>query len=113
MARIKGITITLYDEVETGDVDVFGVPVTETKPIKVDNILIKPSSSEDIINSKDLYGRLAVYTLAIPKGDTHDWENKVVEFFGSKFRTFGAVTQGIESLIPLDWNKKIQVERYG
>lgn len=113
MSRIKGITITLYDEVETGDVDVFGVPVTETKPIKVKNVLVKPSSTDDIVNSKDLYGKQAIYTLAIPKGDTHEWEDKVVEFFGKKYHTFGFVTQGIEELIPLDWNKKVQVERYG
>ena len=36
-----------------------------------------------------------------------------LEFFGQKFRSYGAVTQGIEALIPLYWNKKVKVERYG
>ncbi len=35
-----------------------------------------------------------------------------VEFFGRKFRTYGAVTEGIEALIPLSWNRKVKVERY-
>ena len=50
---------------------------------------------------------------AFPKGDAHDWENATVEFFGKKFRTYGSVTHGIEDLIPLLWNKKVKVERYG
>ena len=28
-------------------------------------------------------------------------------------RTFGGVTQGIEDMIPLPWNKKVKVEHYG
>ena len=36
-----------------------------------------------------------------------------VEFFGQRFRTYGDVTEGIEAMIPLQWNKKVKVERYG
>ena len=36
-----------------------------------------------------------------------------VEFWGQKFRTYGDVVQGIENLIPLCWNKKVKVEKYG
>lgn len=35
-----------------------------------------------------------------------------VEFFGRKWRTYGGVTEGIEELLPLAWNKKVKVERY-
>lgn len=51
--------------------------------------------------------------LALPKGDSHDWHNVTVEFFGQKFRTYGDVVQGMESLVPLAWNKQVKVERYG
>ena len=51
--------------------------------------------------------------MAIPKGDAHDWEDTVVEFFGEKWRTFGFQVEGIEDMIPLYWNKTIKVERYG
>lgn len=112
MTRIKGIPILLYDRVETGK-DPFGNPVYEEKPITVENVLVSPTSTDDMVNQLNITGKKAVYTLGIPKGDTHDWEDKEVEFFGQRFRTFGFTTQGIEGMIPLDWNKKVMVERYG
>lgn len=111
MTMIKGITVTLYEETETGR-DGFGQPVFEETPVEVENVLVTPTSSEDLITDQDLYGRKSVYTLAIPKGDTHDWRNKKVEFFGQTFLTFDAPVMGIDHLIPLDWNAKVKVERY-
>ena len=111
MARIKGITITLYEEQQT-DTDPFGAPIIEEVPVEVENVLVSPTSSDDVVNTLNLTGRKAVYTLAIPKGDTHDWENKKVRFFDEDWRVFGIPLQGIEELIPLDWNKKVTVERY-
>lgn len=108
---IKGITIILYDEVQTGT-DPFRKPIYEEVPIEVENVIVAPTSSDDVVNTMSLTGRKAVYTLAIPKGDTHEWENKKVRFFGEDWRVFGIPLQGIESMIPLDWNKKVTVERY-
>lgn len=112
MAKLKGITIILVDKVENGK-DPFGKPMYKDKDVEVDNVLIQPTSSDDVVNQLNLTGKKAVYTLAIPKGDTHDWENKEVKFFGKRWRTVGFPTEGIEDLIPLDWNKKVMVERYG
>lgn len=111
MARIKGITVTLINNQEIGR-DPFDNPIIEDVEIAVDNVLVSPTSSDDIVNTKDLTGRTAVYTLAIPKGDTNTWENQEVRFFGERWRVFGIPLQGIEELIPLDWNKKVMVERY-
>lgn len=111
MARIKGITVTLINKEEI-DRDPFDNPIYEDIEIEVDNVLISPTSSDDIVNTKDLTGRTAVYTLAIPKDDTNTWENQEVRFFGERWRVFGIPLQGIEDLIPLDWNKKVTVERY-
>lgn len=111
MARIKGITVTLINNKEVGR-DPFDNPIIEDVEIAVDNVLVSPTSSDDIVNTKDLTGRTAVYTLAIPKGDTNTWENQEVRFFGERWRVFGIPLQGIEDLIPLDWNKKVMVERY-
>lgn len=108
---IKGITVTLIQKKEVGR-DPFNKPIYEDVPIEVDNVLVSPTSTEDIVNTLDLTGKKAVYTLAIPKGDTNDWEDAEVIFFGKRWRTFGFVTEGIEHLIPLDWNKKVMVERY-
>lgn len=112
MAKIKGITIILVDKIEMGN-DPFGNPLFEDAEINIENVLVSPTSSDDIINQMTLTGKKAVYTLAIPKGDTHDWEDKEVKFFGKRWRTFGIPLEGIEDLIPLDWNKKVMVERYG
>lgn len=109
---IEGITITLIDKKEVG-IDPFDKPIYEDVPIPVDNVLVAPTSSDDVINQQSLTGKKAVYTLAIPKGDNHDWKDREVEFFGQRWRTFGFPTGGIEKLIPLDWNKKVMVERYG
>lgn len=111
MTMIKGITVILVDKISDG-VDPFGTPIYRDAEIPVDNVLVTPSTTDDMVNQLNLKGKKAVYTLAIPKGDEHDWEDKEVRFFGQTWRTFGFVTQGIDHLIPLDWNKKVMVERY-
>ena len=109
--NIKGITVTLINKKEVGK-DPFGNPIYEDVEIEVDNVLVSPVSTEDIVHTLELTGKKAVYTLAIPKGDENDWEDAEVIFFGQRWRTFGFVTQGIDHLIPGDWNKKVMVERY-
>ncbi|MDT2848764.1 hypothetical protein P7H60_06280 [Vagococcus carniphilus] len=111
MSRIKGIEVTLINKVETGK-DSFKNPIFEDKPIVVENVLVAPTSSDDIVKQLDLTGKTAVYTLAIPKGDLNNWQDVEVLFFGQRWRTFGIPLEGIEKLIPLDWNKKVMVERY-
>lgn len=111
MARIKGVTITLIDKKEIGK-DLFGEPIYQDTEIEIENVLISPTSSDDIVNRLSLTGKKAVYTLGIPKEDKNDWEDKEVIFFGKKWRTFGIPVEGIEEMMPLDWNKKVLVERY-
>lgn len=109
--RIRGITVTLYEETVTG-YDRIGSPVFSETAVQVDNVLVAPTSSDDLITEQNLYGKTSVYTLAIPKGDTHNWRNKKVEFFGQTFKTFDDPIKGIDDMIPLDWNTKVKVERY-
>ena len=47
----------------------------------MDNVLVSPTQSDDVVNQLSLTGRKAVYTLAIPKGDENTWENQEVRFF--------------------------------
>ena len=109
---IRGITVILYEKTEVGK-DEFNRSVYEEKQVAVENVLVAPASSTDIAESMDLFGKKVVYNMAIPKGDKHNWEDTVVEFFGEKWRTFGFQVEGIEDMIPLYWNKTIKVERYG
>ena len=108
---IKGIPVILYEKTQTGT-DPFGDPIYQETPVEVDNVLVAPASSDDITEQLQLYGKHAVYTLAIPKGDTHDWRDRKVNFFGEDFHTFGLPVDGIDALIPGSWNRKVQVERY-
>jgi len=108
---IKGIDVILYGKTQTGTDD-FNRPIYEETAETVSNVLVAPASTEDITNELSMTGKRLEYLLGIPKGDEHDWEDKVVEFFGQKFRTFGMPTQGIEDMIPLSWNKKVKCERY-
>lgn len=109
---MRGITVLLHVKTESG-FDEFGAPIYTDEVIPVDNVLIGEPSSDQAMQDLNLYGKRLAYTLAIPKGDTHIWTDTVVEFFGQTFRTYGEPTQGIESLIPLSWNKKVKVEKYG
>ncbi len=92
---IKGIDVKLYTN---------GVPET------VGNVLVGEPTSAETADSAEESGGLLAYTLAVPKGDDHDWQDKKVEFFGQIFRTVGYPTKGIEENIPLDWNMKIRAE---
>lgn len=108
---IKGITVTLLSKEKIG-VDPFGQDINTLQEIDVDNVLVAPSSSSDLITAQNLTGKKAVYTLAIPKGDKNEWENNTVIFFGQKWHVLGFAIEGVEDNIPLDWNKKVMVERY-
>lgn len=109
---IKGITVTLYDRVVCGEDD-FKNPMYWEEPVEVENVLVTPAESDDITTDLQLHGKRVVYELSIPKVDTHIWEDRTVEFFGQKWRTFGFCKQYIPENTPLDWNRKIKVERYG
>lgn len=112
MGKLKGITVTLIEKVES-EKDPFGSPLFTEKEIEVENVLVSPTSTDDVINQLSLTGKKVAYTLAIPKGDAHNWVNTQVKFFGETWQTVGYPIEGIEELIPLDWNKKVMVERYG
>lgn len=108
---IKGITVILLEKKETGK-DAFNRMQYEEVEEKVENVLVAPTSSNDIISQLNMTGKKAVYSLAIPKGDDHEWVDRRVKFFGETWKTIGLPKEGIDELIPLGWNKKIEVERY-
>jgi len=112
---IEGISIILHKRVE-GDVDPFNHPTVSYEDITIDDVLVGNPSTEDYTNILNMYGKRVAYTLAIPKGDTNDWVNALVtlpEPFPGVYRTIGEPIAGIEANIPLRWNKKILLERYG
>ncbi|MCC8135066.1 MAG: hypothetical protein LIO40_00030 [Ruminococcus sp.] len=93
MVLIKGIDIELYSGSETEIVS---------------NVLVGEPSTIGTGEMSD--GKMLAYTLGIPKGDEHQWTDRIVGFFGRKFRTVGLPEEGIEENIPLIWHKKVKVE---
>lgn len=119
MARLKGITVTLYEETQI-DTDALGNPIYSPKGVDVENVLVGEPSTDDITTSTSLYGKVISYMLAIPKGDEHNWTNKKVEWtdaYGNTHtcKTFGFPITGIEANIPsqLPWHMKVRCEEYG
>ena len=108
---IRSITVQLYNTTELGR-DELGSPVLLPVPEDVPGVLVYPSSNDAVVTDLQLYGKKSVYQLCIPKGDTHEWEDRLVGFFGKLFRTFGPCAEYIDENVPLRWNKQIRVERY-
>lgn len=110
--KIKGVTVTLYEETQTGTLPT-GEPIMETTAVEVDNVLVGEPTTEEILTSVDLFGKEIRYMLGIPKGDTHDWMDKRVDWtdaYGTlhKLTTIGYPITGIEANIPLAWHKKVR-----
>ena len=112
---LKGTDVILYDTYLAG-VDVFGNLQYAETPVRVKNVLIGEPSTDDITTSTQLYGKVIRYMMGIPKGDTHDWTNKRVEWtdrYGTHVvKTFGVPITGIEANIPGPWHMKVRCEAY-
>ena len=109
MNFLKGQTVLLHEKTIQAGFDPFNKPVFETREVEVDNVLITPTSDTDIVNEIQMYGKASVYTLSLPKGDTHNWEDSVIEFWGKKWKSFGTVVKYQEELVPGQWNGKVKV----
>ena len=112
MAFLEGIPVILYDKVQTGT-DALNTSVFQEIPVVVENVLVCPVSADGIVGDNQPEGKQAEYELCIPKKNTNVWENRVVEFYGKKWRTFGIPLQWQESMVPGIWNRKVKVESYG
>lgn len=108
---IQGTTVKLINLVQTGT-DNFNVPTYEEHAVYVQNVLVGQPLQSEVIDQQTLDGKKAVYSLGIPKGDSHIWKDQIVEIFGRRFRVFGDVIHGIEANVPGPWHDIWQVEHY-
>lgn len=106
-----GINVELLVKEQTG-VDDFGAPIYSERWETVGNVLPGQPTTDDITTAKEMHGRKAVYALAIPKNDNHNWEDTRVRFFGEEFATFGKLVKTIDKLTPTVWNGRIMCEVY-
>lgn len=111
MSILEGISVQLHVRHQTGT-DAFKRPVYEDSLVTVDNVLIYPSGSEDRVSSTNVTGMSEEYTLCLPRGDAYDWANASVDFWGETWQTVGRPQNYIDKLLPLKWNKRVQVRRH-
>lgn len=109
---MKGTTVQLVVKTQTGT-DEFGAPVYEESLETVSDVLIGQPSTNDLADSIDLDGKRIDYVLGIPKGDTHNWVDTEIIFFGQRFKTVGYPQTGIQENIPLRWGQNVKVVHYG
>ena len=114
MGMIHGETVYLIERIQVG-VDEFGAPFWIEQPTAVEDVLIMPSTmaaATAVTDSTGLHSRKAQFMICIPRNDPHDWPDHKVEFWGKKWHVFSSAEQWIDSMAPLKWNKRYQVEAY-
>ena len=94
MAMIKGITVTLYEKEKINE-DPFGKLIYKETPTKVENVLVAPTNTQEVLDALNLTGKKAVYTIAIPKGDKHTWKDNRISAAGNRTK----YTAGMESKV--------------
>lgn len=110
---IKGMPVELRISVDEIGRDEFNRPIYSERWETVNNVIVSPASDTEITDTLNLYGKRAMYTLSIPKTDGHTWQDTEVRFFGGTFHTIGFPTEYMQHHVPLEWNKRVQVERIG
>lgn len=118
MPKLSGVTVIVEVKTPTGETDSFGKPTFSTSWEQVPNVLVGQPDTDEVTQTLSLTGRRVVYKLAIPKGDSHSWEDVRVMLpqpysFAGTYMTVGFPVSGIDELVPLSWNQKVLLERYG
>ena len=108
---LRGEPVVYVGRVQSG-VDPFGQPRWDEVEETVENVLIAPVSSSDIVDNQELHGVTELYRLGIPKGDAHDWTRCKVRFWGKTWESVGTPQRGIDDLIPLAWGQNVTVKRF-
>lgn len=108
---LRGIQITLIEKVESGRDD-FNAPIYAEIQSTINDVIVAPANTSDVNDTTDLTTITEAYNLYIPKGDAHEWRGAWVEFGGKRFRVVGTAKEYIETMLPLRWNKQVQVARY-
>lgn len=112
MKSLKDFTISvkLHEKVLDG-ADGFGVPTYTTHTEVINQCLVAIGQHGQLTNNNTIQVALDTFTIAIPKGDTHEWRNSIVEFnlggVDYRCKTNGDYLLGYEDAMPLMWHKQI------
>lgn len=109
---IKGEKVYLIETTQNGT-DAFGAPKYTETSVEVNDVLVGNPSTDAVLSELQMYGKKLLFVLGIPKGDTHNWQDKFVEIRGKRFRTYGFPLTQTEANVPGRWNTQVKVEQYG
>lgn len=109
---MKTMTVQLSVKTQSG-YDPFGAPIETEELIDVPGCLVGQPSSDDIVQTMEMYGKRIAFVIGVPKGDENTWTDTDVIIWGERFHTIGFPETGIQENIPLKWGKNVKVERYG
>lgn len=108
---IKGESIILI-ETAANETDPFGADVVTENEVRVDNVLVGNPSTEAVTTELQMTGKHIAFVLGIPKGDAHNWKDKMVIIRGERYKSFGFPLTQTEANVPGLWNTQVKVERY-
>ena len=106
---MRGETVVVEDLVPDGK-DRYGKPQYATLDIEVENVLVAPGATDDVIDS-NRDGVTVAYTLYFPKTYTGDLEGRKVRVRGEPFDVIGSPRPYPVETTPTDWNRKAEVEK--
>lgn len=113
MSMIPTESVILHEKTLSG-ADDFGHETWTETDATIDGVIVGEASTSDVESAIEVYGKKLSYTLGIPKGDTHNWEDANVTIRGKLFHTIGIPLQITHGGMPTwwQWDKKIGVEIY-
>lgn len=106
---IVGETVKVSINKETGK-DAFNAPIYEAEWISVDDVLVVPGSTKDVVDSNRQRGTRVVYTLHFPKTFTDSLKGSLVEVRGEQFHVIGDPKPYQMWNCPTKWNMPVEVE---
>lgn len=109
---IKGMTVQYIVQNQIGT-DPFGAPIYSETAEDVNDVLVGQPTTDDVTTTVSLYDKRVELVLGIPRTDTHEWVDAVVQIRGERYRTIGYPMRGVDENVPLRWNRNVKVERYG
>lgn len=105
---MRGETVYVEDVLETG-ADPFGNPLFERFERAVDNVLVAPGDTEDVIESNRPDGAEVRYTCYFPKTFDEVLENRRVKVRGEWLDVIGSPDHFDKLNCPTDWWEVVKV----
>lgn len=107
---ISGTSVTVLRRVLSSR-DEMGEPVFATSTETVGNVLVTPSSTDEMDETNRAFGVTCELTLHFPKSYTASLDGCAVEVSGVEYRVLGDPQPYMPENTPTPWNRPVKVAR--